>query len=208
MNTHNANAAFKAGYSRRFERSLIAALALVIMLFYFSHDFIMRFETPEVKTVILEVQNIPQTRQGAQRPPPPKPSLPVVMEDDIIPEDETIEPTTLEFSPLPSSGETGGLVGGLEGGEVSQPKPVAFVFPQYPEEERKRGVRGEVRVSLEVNERGKVVSATVIENTTGSELCAQAAVKAALATRFLSAKGARGPVASWVILPYRFDYRK
>lgn len=208
MQIHNANASFKAGYARRFERALIAALALAIILFYCGRSFIVKFEMPEVKTVVLEVQNIPQTRQGAQRPPPPKPTVPIVMEDDVIPDDETIEPTTLDLSTLPSSGEASGLSGGLEGGEVSQPKPVAFVFPQYPEEERKRGVRGEVRVSLEVNERGKVVSATVLENTTGSELCAQAAVKAALATRFLPAKGARGPVVSWVILPYRFDYRK
>jgi len=181
---------------------MLLALLFMLAVAIMSRSWQVSIVTPIAERVVIQVNEIPMTRQGVRRPPPPKPALPIPSEEDIIPDDATIEPTTLDLT-VASTEEPGEV-----GGGISQPRPLAFVFPQYPEEERKKGVRGVVKVSLEINEEGRVASAMVIENTTGSALCADAALRAALATRFRPARDANGPVTSWLILPYRFDYRR
>jgi TonB family protein len=192
-------------YRRRFELGLIVALSLALLVFYLMHDWRMIASTPEYKPIVLQVENIPPTRQpGARRPPPPRPALPIPSESETIPEDETIAPTTLDFSlgQMASAGNFDGI-----GGQTAPPRPIAFVVPEYPESDRKKEIRGEVKVSLEIDVTGKVVKAIVIENTTGSMLCAEAARRAALASRFMPAHDARGPIKYWLIQPYRFDFQ-
>jgi TonB family protein len=193
-------------YRRRFEVGLIVALSLSVTVFYLMHDWQMIVPQPKIEPVVLTVENIPQTRQpGARRQPPPRPALPIPSENEAIPEDATIAPTTLDLSigPIAAAGD----FDGIGGGQTIPPRPLAFVVPEYPEEDRRKEIRGEVKVSLEIDVAGKVVKAIVIENTTGSPRCAEAALRAALASRFLPARNARGPVQYWLIQPYRFDFQ-
>jgi TonB family protein len=196
----------KANYRRRFELGLIFALSLTLVAFIFMRDWQMPFRVREHEPIILTVENIPpQTRQLGARRPPPRPAIPIPTESEMIPEDETIEPATLDLSigEIASSGDAEGI----GGGQVIPPRPLAFVVPEFSEEDRKKNVQGEVKVSLEIDVTGKVVKALVIENTTGSERCAQSALRAALASRFTPARNARGPVKYWLIQPYRFDLK-
>jgi protein TonB len=199
----------KFRYQRRFELGLIFSLALMLLLFFFLRDASMPITVREHEPIILTVENIPQTRQqlGARRPPPPKPAIPIPVESELIPEDETIEPTTVDVQAV-GTAASAGTVEGLGGaGQIIPPRPIAFVVPEYPEEDRKKNIRGEVKVSLEIDASGKVVKAVVIENTTGSPRCAQAALRAALASRFTPARNAQGPVPYWLIQPYKFDLK-
>jgi TonB family protein len=192
-------------YRRRLELGLIVALSMSLLVFYFMRDWRMVTSLPESQPIVLTVENIPQTRQpGMRRPPPPRPAIPIPSESEAIPEDETIEPTTLDLSigPIASTGDFDGI-----GGQTIPPRPLAFVVPEYPEDDRKKEIRGEVKVSLEIDATGKVAKAVVIENTTGSARCAEAARRAALASRFMPARDARGPVKYWLIQPYRFDFQ-
>lgn len=191
-------------YRRRFELALIVSLSFSLLVFYLMRDWEMTVSQPEPEPIVLTVENIPQTRQpGTRRPPPPKkPALPIPSESETIPEDETIEPTMLDLSVgnIASSGNLDGV-----GGQIVPPRPLAFVMPEHPEEDRKKEIRGEVKVSLEIDRTGKVAEAVVIENTTGSSRCAEAALRAALASRFVPARNAKGPVPYWLIQSYRFD---
>ncbi len=197
----------KVNYRRRFELGLIFALSYTLTAFFFMRDWRMPVNVREHEPIILTVENIPpQTRQlGARRPPPPRPAIPIPTENEMILEDETIEPTTLDLSigEIASGGETEGI----GGGQTIPPRPLAFVVPEFSEEDRKKNIHGEVKISLEIDVTGKVVKALVIENTTGSERCAQSALRAALASRFTPARNAQGPVKYWLIQPYRFDLK-
>ncbi|MCI0695297.1 energy transducer TonB [candidate division KSB1 bacterium] len=197
----------KAQYRRRFELGLIFALSFTLVAFFFMRDWRMPVNVREHEPIILTVENIPpQTRQfGARRPPPPRPAIPIPTESEMIPEDETIEPTTLDLSigEIASSGDAEGI----GGGQIIPPRPLVFVVPEFSEEDRKKNIHGEVKVSLEIDVTGKVVKAVVIENTTGSGRCAQAALRAALASRFTPARNVQGPVKYWLIQPYRFDLK-
>ncbi|RMF58816.1 MAG: TonB family protein, partial [Calditrichaeota bacterium] len=72
----------------------------------------------------------------------------------------------------------------------------------------KKGVHGVVKLSIHVDEKGRVTEVVVVENTTGSEKCAQAAVDAAYGSRFYPAKEGNKAVSFWISQPYRFDLRK
>jgi TonB family protein len=194
-------------YRRRSELGLIFSLSLMLLLFFFLRDVHMPVTVREHEPIILTVENIPQTRQaGARRPPPPKPAIPIPLDSELIPEDETIEPTTIDLQSVGAAASAGNA-DALGGGQIIPPRPLAFVVPEYPEEDRKKNLRGEVKISLEIDITGKVIKAVVIENTTGSPRCAEAARRAALASRFTPARNVQGPVPYWLIQPYTFDLK-
>jgi len=194
-------------YRRRSELGLIFSLSLMLLLFFFLRDVSMPVAVRQHEPIILTVENIPQTRQlGARRPPPPKPAVPIPIDSELIPEDETIEPTTIDLQSLGAAASAGNA-DALGGGQIIPPRPLAFVVPEYPEEDRRKNIRGEIKISLEIDITGKVVKAVVIENTTGSPRCAEAARRAALASRFTPARNAQGPVPYWLIQPYTFDLK-
>ncbi|MDZ7268803.1 MAG: TonB family protein [candidate division KSB1 bacterium] len=207
---------FKLGYSRRIEWALLAVIALAGLAGYASQFWYLPLaqQHVEVKIPVITVEHVPATRQGSRLPPPPKPAVVLPSQDQPAPQTVLPEPAQLqagEVSDSVAGGVEAGEIGALEevgGGLLSPARPLASVFPQFPEAERKKGVRGEVKLSVEISERGRVLSVTILENTTGSELCAEAAKKAAQATRFLPARGRNGPLKSWFTLSYNFDYRQ
>lgn len=163
----------------------------------------------EAELPVVAVEHIPVTRQGKRKPPPPRPAVPVPVENDDIPEEETIDPVDVAyFANDGADGGAGTEDDGIGTQGIVPPRPIAWVIPEYPDKERKRGVRGEVTLSLEIDARGRVVEAIVLENSTGSDLCAEAAKRAALASRFIPAKKLGKPTTYWLIQPYRFDLSK
>ncbi len=194
----------KSQYRRNIEKAFLITLAFFLALVLGRPRFALEVSKGLKPGIQITVENIPATRQFRRPPPPPRPTIPVPSDDPTIPEDLTIEETTLKYTSYDEipEGPTS------SGARFVPPRPIAWVFPEYPEEERKRGVQGLVRLSLHIDETGRVIEAIVIENTTGSEKCAQAAIAAALGSRFSPAREGSRPVSHWITQPYRFDIKK
>jgi len=192
-------------YSLNLKKALTATLLFCTLLVLLSPRVELRQEEISPPQITIDVESIPITRQTRRKPPPPRPKIPVPSDDETIPDDETIEETTLRYTTFYDDFPDG--VPDFRGVRVTPPKPIAWVFPEYPAEEKKRGVQGTVKLSLHISEQGKVVEVVVLENTTGSEKCAQAAIAAAYGSRFFPAREGNTPVSYWMSQPYRFDLR-
>lgn len=201
MNAPKKETDLKKLYPLTFEKSMIVSLLLVIAFFHICPA--PKHKTREQKPLITGfiVEDVPITRQGVRRPPPVRPAMPIPVDDPPMAEDETIEPTTLNLDLSAYFGE-GGFGANLT--PILPPRPQVQVIPEYPAKEKKRGVSGTVVLSVEVNEVGTVTAVVVMENTTDSELCAKAAVKAARKCRYLPARRGKTPVTAWTTCSYSF----
>ena len=193
-------------YRITIEKSLIITLCLIIISFLLFPTVKFKKSEKRVVHINIVVEDIPITKQGIFRPPPPKPSIPIPTEDESIPEDETIEETNLKFtiSPVASSG-------GYEGFGTSSyipPRPIAEVIPEYPKEDYKKGVTGIVKLHIKINSQGKVVDVVVLENTTNSERCANAAKQAAYQCQYIPARQGKKTISCWTTRTIKFDIPK
>lgn len=188
-------------YRLNIKKSLVISLLFFNLLVLLSPRLHVQIEEKEPPNIIIDVENIPVTRQTRRTPPPPKPTVPVPSDDETIPEDETIEETTLKVTNI--FDYTDGLPG-ITGITETPPKRLKMVFPEYPDGEGKKGVVGFVRLSLHIDKKGKVVEVVVLENTTNSDKYAQNAIDAAFDTPFSPAKEGNKSVSSW--FPLRYDF--
>jgi protein TonB len=193
-------------YRQNLERGLVIALLFFILLVYISPHVRVSREEAIVPNIIISVENVPVTRQALRKPPPPRPKIPVPSDDETIPEEVTIEETTLKNTYFFSDNTDGIPV--LAGTTRIPAKPIGWTFPKFPEEDKKKGVHGDVKLSILVDSLGKVTEVEVLENSTGSARCAQAAVEAAYGNRFIPAREGNKVVSSWVIKIYSFDVGK
>ncbi|MFQ5706443.1 MAG: TonB family protein [bacterium] len=193
----------KQAYATNLKKSLILVLLLFIALVNISPKIPVKTENVNAPHVVLTIEDIPITRQAFRRPPPPKPQIPVPSEDESIPEDETIVETTLKYTNVFDNLPEGTI--GPVGLKITPPRPIAWVFPEYPKDMKKKGIRGEVKLSIHITEKGNVSEVVVLENTTGSKACADAAVSAAYGSRFSPAREGNKPINFWITQPYRFD---
>ncbi len=191
----------KQNYLKLLETGYVVALLLITVLFHLKPFRI--HHIPEIKRIPVNivVQDIPVTRQGVFKPPPPKPAVPIPSEDENIPSDETIEVTELNFdnSPLSMNGYQGASH------QFIAARPVAEVIPEYPEEEYKKKVTGLVKLQVLIDKNGRVQDVVIVENTTGSTACARSAREAAFKCRYLPAREGSKPVASWTIRVITFE---
>ncbi len=194
-----------SSYGSNIKRAVILTLFLFNLIALFSPTLEMSSREQELPRVIISAESIPLTRQAHRTPPPPKPTVPIPSDDESIPEDETIEETTLQYTTIFDLSDG---VPSMMGLGVTPPKPIAWVFPEYPDEDRKKGVEGVVKLSIHVDKNGRVIEVVVLKNTTNSENCAAAAIEAAYASRFFPAKEGSEPVGFWISQPYRFDIKK
>ncbi len=189
---------FRSQFSINIKKALVITLVFFILLVFISPRIKLSIKEVVQANIIINVENIPITRQTRMKPPPQKPTVPIPSEDETIPEDATIEKTTLKYTNIFDDSP------GIPGTNITPPKPIAWVFPEYPKEEKKKGVHGVVKLSIHIDNKGKVVEVIVLDNTTSSEKCAQAAVEAAYGSRFRPAKEGNRAVNFWITQPYRF----
>lgn len=153
----------------------------------------------------MEIEDIPITRQGRFRPPPPRPVVPIPSEEEDIPEDETIiamESNADYFNTFDDQMSGFAIIAAVPARLITE------VIPEYPKEDYHRGITGVVKLHIHINERGDVVEVVVLENTTKSELCAEAAKVAAMKCRYQPARKGRENVSSWMSRSIRFDIKK
>ncbi|NIR47826.1 energy transducer TonB [candidate division KSB1 bacterium] len=196
----------KVSYGLNIRKAFLVTLILFNAVVLLSPRLDVQIEEELQPNIQIDVEEIPATRQVRRNPPPPKPKVPVPSSDETIPEDVTIEETTLKYTNIFDDIPEG--VPEFSGVSYTPPRPLAWVFPEYPEEEKKKGVQGVVKLSIHIDEKGRVIEAIVVDNTTGSNKCAQAAIEAAHGSRFTPAKEGKKPVSSWITQPYRFNLKK
>ena len=203
----------RRGYGKTFWScfggSFVVHLAVVALFPHFQADAYDKSEP-----VIIQIEDIPETRQERRPPPPPRPVVPIASDSDDIPEDATIMETDLDFglddlAPPPPLEELYQVEMEEEEEEIveiwrveKQPKPKKEVIPVYPEIARKAGITGTVQVEVLVNKQGLVEA---IGRVIGNEVFHEAAKKAAAQWTFSPAIQNDKPVKVWVMLPFRFQ---
>lgn len=193
-------------YQKNLEAAAVVALCLIILLFLLFPRFNISKEEAEIVFVAsINVENIPKTHQGTRRKPPPKPAVPIPSDDDLIPDDITIEETDINFEQMSLQSGSGIADGRFV---VFQPRPIYEVIPEYPQELQKQGIEGIVKLHLHIDKSGKVMKVIVLENTTGSNVCAKAAKTAALKGRYIPAKIFGKPTELWITRTYTFGLQK
>lgn len=194
-------------YSLNFKKAALITLIAFNLLVLFSPRIDFDFSQIETKTTVsIDVENIPVTIQTKRNPPPPRPTLPVPTDDETVPEDETIAETDLTYTNIFDNATD--RTSGPPMASITPPRPIAWVFPEFPDSEKKKGIQGIVKLSIHIDAKGKVLEVVVLENTTGSVKCAEAAIAAAYGSRFSPAREGSKAVSYWITQPYRFDSRK
>ena len=95
------------------------------------------------------------------------PAVPIEVEDEQITEDVTIEFPSVNFIDLPPLPEGFGMTGESV---TMGPRLVKEVIPAISEAAKRRGARGTVRLSVLVEESGRVADVRVVDNSTIVEL--------------------------------------
>ncbi len=166
--------------------------------------------------VILQVENVPETRQERRPPPPPRPVVPIATDSPDVPDDATIETTDVnlfdDLAPPPSLAEIMAREVELEDEDEiveiwkveEQPVPTKQVVPEYPDIARKAGIEGHVTVNVLVSRQGKVQA---LGSVVGPEIFHATASAAAAKWEFKPAIQNGKPVRVWVSLPFKFQLR-
>ena len=111
---------------------------------------------------VIVLDDIQPTRQLRRPPPPPAPLPPVIMPEDRILED----PPTFDadFLPLDNALPPDNAVA-EESSEAQQvrradsgPKPVRIAEPEYPRAARRRNIRAEVEIRVDIDRQGRVIA--------------------------------------------------
>lgn len=164
--------------------------------------------------IVIQLEEIPETKQERRPPPPARPVVPVATDDPDVADDVTIEDTDLDldlddFAPPPPMEDLVDDVELEEEEEVvelwkveKQPVPTKRAVPQYPDIARKANITGKVFVTALVNKAGKVEA---IGKITGPEVFHEAARAAAQQWEFDPAIQNDKPVKVWVSLPFTFQ---
>lgn len=161
--------------------------------------------------IIINMEDIPETRQVQRPPPPPRPAVPIETDSEDVPDDVTIESTDLDFDeaivdlpPPPPPGSGDDMEEEVLEFFMVEDKPVIIksVAPIYPEIAQKAGLSGRVFVRFKVGRDGRV---SEVQITKGEEIFRQAAIDAVSQFVFTPAMQNDKPVAVWMSQFIRFD---
>ena len=202
----------KRSYGRRMVQSAASTLGLSIAFFLVfpeHHPSVVMGSPP---TPVIHVSHIPETTQTQRPPPPPRPSVPLAVEGEDVPEDVTIETTELDLDSIPLDLRIRGPVAmgppsddPLDISEIEyKPHPIRIVAPEYPKSAHKSKQEGKVRVRVLVDKKGNVEK---VEVMSGPKIFRDAALEAASQFRFRPGRheGERRKV--WMIMPINFSLK-
>jgi TonB family protein len=154
--------------------------------------------------IVLEVNDIPQTRQALSvKGTPVKPVIPIagdIVEDILTDETERYgtEEGLLEIPAMPAP------PGGKGKSEYFPPKLMVSKFPEYPAELQKQGVSGVIVLQVKIDVTGKVVEHKVKMNTTRNAVLEKLAVETVYKCRYNPASDGKNPVVAWT--DHRFEF--
>ncbi len=202
----------KLNYNRRLAQTSASSIVLVlgIMLLYPEHHPTVYLRARPDH--IIQLQNIPETSQQMRPPAPPRPSVPLAVEGEDIPDDVTIESTELDLDRIPMDLRIRGPVAigppsdeAMDGFDIEhKPHPIRIVTPEYPAAARRAKQEGTVVVRVLVTREGQVERVEVMD---GPEAFVAAAVAAARQFRFRPGRHEGVKRKVWMVMPIDFKLK-
>ena len=184
--------------------SVVLQVALFGIFPSFEADAYVKSEDP----VIIQLEEIPETKQERRPPPPTRPVVPIATDNPDLPEDTDLDLDLDDLAPPPPLEDLLEEVELEEEEEIvelwrveKQPTPTKRVVPEYPDIARKANITGKVFVTALIGKDGKVKQ---IGKITGSDVFHEAAKAAAQKWEFEPAMQNDKPVKVWVSLPFTF----
>ena len=194
----------KEQYSTVTRIGALLACLLGLLSFYGLQRFEPDIDIESEGQIIIENIEIPETQQFETPPPPARPSIPIVSEDEDLADDLTIEETDLDnfdawdAPPPPPSGPQFKFIP-----YDDPPRPITPIKPVYPDIAQEAGIEGQVLVQCFIDEKGKVKETIVVKGIPNTGLN-ESAVAALRKTRFRPAKQRERPVGVWITIPINF----
>lgn len=197
-------------YRKNVEIGFIISLVLLTSVFLVSK----RIErTVELQTVVLDtlvLETVDQTRQEARQAAPVRPTVPIVSEDEEIPEDATMEIGDFDdiYDPPPPPPPPE-----VDSDEIifvafsDPPIPVGgygalHANINYPDMARMAGIEGTVVLNCKILEDGTIAEVRVLQSV--NKVLDEAAENAVRSVKWLPAKQREDPVAVWFAVPIEF----
>ncbi len=207
----NPKADLKKIYHRTFELSLILSLTVIVAAFKFSPQATNLDVIKDTPPDLITVEDIINTVQKPDVPPPPKAPRLIAATIDDIP-DDIILPDIDDVEPLPRPNKPPKPNIDLSDeefidvpGELPQPVGGLKTIQEkvhYTEIARRAGVEGTVYIQAKINKNGDVVNATVIKGL-GAGLDEEA-LNAVKLTKFVPGKQRGKPVNVKMTIPVKF----
>jgi protein TonB len=197
----------RARYQKVLEASMLAALIILVGMFYAFKKFNIAIKLPQSPDIKIEVMQIPPTQQIQRPPAPPKPAIPIESEDDDLLDDVTIEENVFEFNqadnapppPPPEEEEV------FEFFAVSEkPQIIKKEVPVYPDLARRAQIEGKVVVTVTIDKQGNVEKADIFKSV---PMLDEAAIAAAMRCKFKPAKQRDKFVKVKMNIPFDFKLR-
>jgi protein TonB len=206
----NPEADLRLRYKKVFWISTGINFVLHVSMAVLFPDMNVQAATKKRDQIVINMEDIPETRQIQRPPSPPRPAVPIETESDDVPDDVTIESTDLDFDdamvdlPPPPPPGSDDLEEEILEFFMVEDKPAIKkqVNPKYPEIARKAGLSGKVFVRLHVGRDGKVHEVQILK---GEEIFRQAAIDAVMQWVFSPAMQNDKPVPVWMTQIIRFD---
>jgi len=191
------------------EKSFIISLSIcIIILLIFPTYTVPPINTNPGSNVMVYTDVIPQTTQGGRRRPnpPDKPAVPIEAEVEEMAEDVTIDFDfeQISFSDLPPIPGTVGRIPDVTIG----PRMIKQVVPSISDKDKKRGVKGTIDLSVEVDHNGKVVDVIVLKTTINNPNVIKSVVEAAYKSFFVPAKRGLKNVKDRTFIKYDIDFSR
>jgi protein TonB len=205
----------RQGYKKHLWISLAGSVLLHALIFGIFPALELSAYAKKHEQVILQIEDIPETRQDRRPPPAPRPVVPIASDSEDIPDDATIETTDVDFfddlAAPPALEETAFVELEEEEDEIveiwkveKQPEYAKQVKPDYPEIAKKAGIEGTITIHVLINKKGMVEAVGKID---GPGVFHEAARAAALQYEFTPAIQNDKPVKVWVALRFKFQLR-
>ena len=199
IRTRRPETDLKAQYRKVFPLCVGISLALHAAVAFTFPSFRLRAPASARHPILIQVTDVPETRQGIRLPIPVRPTVPLETDSrDLLPEEITVDATAeLEFDAvsirLPAPSDT--LFSApdkdedVEGEVVyaarfveRKPRLLEQVEPAYPDEARRAGLEGVVLMEFTVGKDGRVKDNAVLK---GHEMFHQASLDALSRFRYL-----------------------
>ena len=212
----SSNRNFTKKYHKRLQLSLVISLLTLVIFFQLSpKKLYLGAEHFEIENLEFIVEDVPPTEQITKAPPPPRPSVPIPVDDDEIPEDLTISETILDFDEIPPPPPP--LAEPEEDGYRfiaydSPPQPIGGFaslqkYLEYPKIAVMSGIEGRVMLGVLVDTEGKSTKVQILKDSGTNVGFEEAAQKAVLKMKWIPAKQRDKPIKVWVSVPVYFKLR-
>jgi len=207
----NPKADLRKRYFRTYEISLIVSLSVIIVAFKLSPSISQTEFIPERTQEIIKIDDIINTVQKPDIPPPPKApqiiAAPIdgIVEDFILDDIDKVEPVQLPDKPpsKPKIVDDEKIFVWVE----EMPAPIGGIKAiqekvHYTEVARRIELEGTVYIEARIDKKGNVIDAKIIKSLGGG--LDEEALNAVISTKFIPGKQRGKPVKVKIVIPIKF----